>query len=63
MLASQLMGTTGVGILLLLSQSLRQPSLVDVALVFSLLGAVATVAFVRWILLGCTRGERQNDVD
>jgi multicomponent Na+:H+ antiporter subunit F len=47
MLAAQLMGTTGVGVLLLLSQALNRQSLVDVALVFSLLATVACVAFVR----------------
>jgi multicomponent Na+:H+ antiporter subunit F len=47
MLAAQLFGTTGVAILLILSEALGQPALVDVALVFALLAAVATVAFVR----------------
>jgi multicomponent Na+:H+ antiporter subunit F len=48
MLAAQLTGTTGVGILLLLSRAMRHPGLVDVALVFALLAAVAAVAFVYW---------------
>lgn len=47
MLAAQLFGTTGVAILLLLAEALAMPALVDVALVFALLAAVATVAFVR----------------
>jgi multicomponent Na+:H+ antiporter subunit F len=47
MLAAQLFGTAGVAILLILSEALGQPALVDVALVFALLAAVATVAFVR----------------
>jgi multicomponent Na+:H+ antiporter subunit F len=47
MLAAQLFGTTGVAILLILAEALGQPALVDVALVFALLAAVATVAFVR----------------
>lgn len=47
MLAAQLMGTTGVGLLLLLSEALSRPALVDVALVFALLAAVAAVAFVQ----------------
>ncbi|MCG5500220.1 monovalent cation/H+ antiporter complex subunit F [Ectothiorhodospira lacustris] len=47
MLAAQLFGTAGVAILLLLSLAMEQPALVDVALVFALLAAVATVAFVR----------------
>jgi multicomponent Na+:H+ antiporter subunit F len=47
MLAAQLFGTTGVAMLLLLAEALDVPALVDVALVFGLLAAVATVAFVR----------------
>lgn len=46
MLAAQLFGTTGVAILLLLSQALSAPAIVDVALVLALLGAVAAVVFV-----------------
>ena len=47
MLASQLFGTTGVAILLLLAEAQGQPALRDVALVFALLAALATVAFVK----------------
>ncbi|WP_018144324.1 MULTISPECIES: monovalent cation/H+ antiporter complex subunit F [unclassified Thioalkalivibrio] len=47
MLAAQLFGTTGVTILLLLSMTLEDSALVDVALVFALLAVVAAVAFVR----------------
>jgi len=46
MLAAQLFGTTGVAILLLLAPTLG-PALRDIALVFALLAAVATIAFVR----------------
>jgi len=46
-IAAQLFGTTGVGILLLLAPVLGSPALQDVALVFALLAAVTTVAFVR----------------
>lgn len=63
MLAAQLMGTTGVGVLLLLSQSLASPSLLDVALVFSLLAAVTTVAFVRTGFGPSAKGEAYHDVD
>ena len=45
MLATQLIGTAGVGILLLLSQVFEQPALIDVALVLALLAAVAAAAF------------------
>ena len=63
MLAAQLMGTTGVGILLLFSQALNQPSLIDVALVFSLLAAMTAVAFVRRGFLPPAQGEVHHDVD
>ena len=44
MMAAQLMGTTGVGLLLLLQPVLGIPALVDVALVLALLAAVAVAA-------------------
>lgn len=47
MLAAQLFGTTAVAILLLLGQAYGDMALVDVALLFALLAAVTTVAFVR----------------
>jgi multicomponent Na+:H+ antiporter subunit F len=47
MLAAQLLGTTGVGMLLLLSAALDLPGLIDVGLVFALLAAVAAVMFAR----------------
>jgi multicomponent Na+:H+ antiporter subunit F len=47
MLAAQLFGTTGVAILLLLAEAQAEPALRDVALVFALLAALATVAFVK----------------
>ena len=45
MLAIQLIGTAGVGMLLLLGVLLDQPALVDVALILALLAAVAAAAF------------------
>ena len=45
MLATQLIGTVGVGMLLLLSVLLDQPALIDVALRLALLAAVAAAAF------------------
>ena len=45
MLATQLIGTAGVGVLLLLSVLLEQRALIDVALVLALLAAVAAAAF------------------
>jgi multicomponent Na+:H+ antiporter subunit F len=47
MLAAQLIGTTGVGILLLLAEAMSAPALRDVALTLALLAALAAVAFVR----------------
>jgi multicomponent Na+:H+ antiporter subunit F len=47
MLAAQLFGTTGVAILLVLGSALQLRALRDVALVFALLAAVLTVAFVK----------------
>ena len=54
MLAAQLVGTTTVAILVLLSQAMRMPALLDVALVFALLAAVTLVSFVA---LGARRVE------
>jgi multicomponent Na+:H+ antiporter subunit F len=46
MLAAQLFGTTGVAILLLLSEA-GDPALQDVALVFAVLTVVNAIVFVR----------------
>ena len=48
MVAAQLVGTTGVGILILLSSALETAGLLDVALALSLLAGITAVAFVRW---------------
>jgi multicomponent Na+:H+ antiporter subunit F len=47
MLAAQLFGTTGVGILLVLAEAVAMPALRDIALVFALLAVVNAVVFVR----------------
>ena len=49
MLAAQLFGTAGVAALLLTGEALSLPPLYDVALVFALLAAVTSVAFVRCV--------------
>ena len=49
MMAAQLLGTGGVGMLVALAAAGRAPGLVDVALVFAGLAAVAAVAFVHRI--------------
>jgi len=46
MLAAQLLGSTGVGILLLLAEGMDAPALRDVALLFALLAILAVFAFV-----------------
>ncbi len=46
-MASQLLGTGGVAVLLLLSQAVPMPGVVDVALVLTLLAAFVSVAFVK----------------
>lgn len=50
-LAVQLVGTTGVAVLLLLAQAGGSPPLRDTALVFVLLAAVVSVVFVKrpWV--------------
>jgi multicomponent Na+:H+ antiporter subunit F len=47
MLAAQLFGTTGVAIFLLLAEAMAAPALRDIGLVYALLAAVTSVAFVR----------------
>lgn len=46
MLAAQLLGTTGVAMLIVLAERLAQPALRDVALVLALLALLAVLAFV-----------------
>lgn len=45
-LAAQLFGSTGVGVLVVLAELLHLPALRDVALVLALLAVLAVVAFV-----------------
>jgi multicomponent Na+:H+ antiporter subunit F len=47
MLATQLFGTTGTAILLLLAEGLSNAAFRDVALILSLLASISTVVFVR----------------
>jgi multicomponent Na+:H+ antiporter subunit F len=62
MMASQLFGTTGVAMLLLLAEGLEAPALRDIALLFALLGALALVAFVRraWVPTAGETSERRG---
>lgn len=47
MMASQLLGTSGIGVLVLLAPALGIPALIDVGLIFALLAAVSVAAFTR----------------
>ncbi|HEX7838115.1 MAG TPA: monovalent cation/H+ antiporter complex subunit F [Kofleriaceae bacterium] len=47
LLVTQLFGTTGVAVLILLAQDAGRPALRDVALIFALLAPITVVAFVR----------------
>lgn len=49
LIVAQLVGTTGVGILLLLAYALGSPALYDAALLFVLLALVTVAAFARRI--------------
>jgi len=50
MLASQLFGTTGVALLLVLAEAQAAPALRDVALVLALLSVLAIVGFVTRVI-------------
>lgn len=62
MLAAGLVSTSAIAVLLLLGTVLGQPALVDVALIFALLSAVATANFVTrtWTLLHEESGSREE---
>lgn len=47
MMAAQLLGTSGIALMLLLAHIVLVPALVDAALVLALLAAVAIAAFTR----------------
>lgn len=51
-LVTQLFGTTGVAVLLILAADPGRASLRDVALVFAVLAAVTVIAFVRLVGVG-----------
>ena len=56
MLAAQMLGSTGVALLLVLAQLQQMPALRNVALVFALLALLAVVVFARRI-----GGRNRND--
>lgn len=47
MMGAQLLGTMGIGVLLLLAFAFERDALTDVALIFGLLASVAAVALTR----------------
>jgi multicomponent Na+:H+ antiporter subunit F len=47
MMAAQLLGTSGIGLLLVLAPALGLPALVDLGLTFALLAVVGVTAFTR----------------
>lgn len=60
MLAVQLFGTTAVAILILSAEAINRPALRDVALVFALLAAVSTVAFIRRVWSGAADEDKEE---
>jgi multicomponent Na+:H+ antiporter subunit F len=50
MMAAQLLGSGSVGALLLIAVATDEPAVVDVALTLALLGAFASIAFVKFAL-------------
>ena len=55
LLALQLLGTTSVAVVLLLSHGLKLPGLRDLALVLGLLAAIVAIAFVQYGGLGADK--------
>lgn len=49
MMAAQLLGTGGIGALLLVGAAVDEPAVVDVALTLALLAAFASIAFVKFM--------------
>jgi multicomponent Na+:H+ antiporter subunit F len=63
LMVTQLLGTTGVAICLLLSAALRNAAILDVALALALLAVVTTAAFARffWYPPGRSWDRRKTD--
>lgn len=63
LMVTQLFGTTGVAICLLLSAALRNAAILDVALALALLAVVTTAAFARfyWYPPGRSWDRRKTD--
>lgn len=63
MLLAQLCGTTIVAVILLFAQTQKEFHLLDIALVFALLTAVATVAFVKLVWRNSARDDERGVAD
>ena len=61
MMAAQLLGTGGIGALLLFGAATGESAVVDVALTLALLSAFAAMAFVKSAVHGAA--QRRQDVD
>jgi multicomponent Na+:H+ antiporter subunit F len=61
MMSAQLLGTSSIAALLLLSAATRSPAIVDVALALALLAAFASVAFVTTSNLSGPAGDESRD--
>jgi multicomponent Na+:H+ antiporter subunit F len=59
MMAAQLLGTGGIGALLLVGAAVREVAVVDVALTLALLAAFTSIAFVKFM----AHKDRPPDVD
>jgi multicomponent Na+:H+ antiporter subunit F len=58
MMAAQLIGSGGVAVLLLLSEAMMMPPIIDVALMLAILAVFASVGFVNWATAPLTSGDR-----
>jgi multicomponent Na+:H+ antiporter subunit F len=63
LMVTQLFGTTGVAVCLLLSAALQYTAIVDVALALALLAVVTTSAFIRfyWSAPSRPKGRKKTD--
>ena len=62
LLAAQLFGSCGVALLLLLSEEMKMPALIDAALVLTLLAGVVSFTFARVVWGYPKSGEKAADV-
>jgi len=63
LMVTQLFGTTGVAVCLLLSVALRRPAISDVALALALLSVMTTAAFIRFYWSPPSDSTERSDAD